>query len=180
MENLRHPHIVDYHHSWVELTTLTQFGPDVPTLYLLMSFANGGSLAHLIKARQGGSTEKEEEDSSSGKQAANKEDLIAEQRKQRDKRKVGGMEKATSDRRKSDTRSIHYFRTDELIVLFKNITDGLEFLVGVKCKYADTIHKLYQHSKGIMHLDLSGFALLPSPASPITAFRTSQCVAQLG
>lgn len=32
LETLRHPNIVDYHHSWVELSTLTNFGPKIPTL----------------------------------------------------------------------------------------------------------------------------------------------------
>ncbi|EIM19279.1 kinase-like protein [Wallemia mellicola CBS 633.66] len=126
LESLRHSHIVDYHHSWVELATLTTFGPRVPTLYLLMSFANGGSLAELIRARQGHHVTEDMRSSDN----MTKEELIASH-----KRRLGKRIERTYE---GPSKRINYFHNDELLLLFRNICDGLEFL----------------HSKGIMHLDL--------------------------
>lgn len=32
LETLRHPNIVSYHHSWLETTRFSSFGPSIPTL----------------------------------------------------------------------------------------------------------------------------------------------------
>ncbi|TIB62051.1 hypothetical protein E3P78_02529 [Wallemia ichthyophaga] len=151
LESLRHPHIVDYHHSWVELATLTQFGPRVPTLYLLMSFANGGSLAELIYERRGGNAEgvdKAHSPSNSHSQSRSytNENFIAETRKQRRQKRQNSIHSAhstdTHTNNNTDTPAPtpthQHLRTEELLQLLKHITDGLDFL----------------HSKGIMHLDL--------------------------
>ncbi len=53
MESLHHPHLIHYQHAWIERCQLTQFGPNVPTLFVLMMAANGGSLADWISARAG-------------------------------------------------------------------------------------------------------------------------------
>ena len=38
LEELRHPNIVTYHHSWLETAQFSSFGPKVPTLlYVLLS-----------------------------------------------------------------------------------------------------------------------------------------------
>ena len=86
-----------------------------------MSYANGGSLSDLIAARQGGATKSET--------LLNKDDLIA----QRKLSKRFG--KQTSSFENSP---IHYFRSEELLLLFKDIVEGLVFL----------------HEKDILHLDL--------------------------
>ncbi|KAJ1929658.1 putative serine/threonine-protein kinase iks1 [Tieghemiomyces parasiticus] len=49
LETLRHPNIVDYKHSWVELQQLTRFGPKVPCLFILMDCANGGNLEEYVE-----------------------------------------------------------------------------------------------------------------------------------
>ncbi|RUP52448.1 kinase-like domain-containing protein [Jimgerdemannia flammicorona] len=49
LEKLHHPNIVDYKHAWLEEHKLTQFGPQVPCLFILMECANGGNLEEYIE-----------------------------------------------------------------------------------------------------------------------------------
>ena len=46
LESLRHANISSYHHSWLEMHAGSDFGPAVPTLFLLLEFANGGRQVH--------------------------------------------------------------------------------------------------------------------------------------
>ena len=45
---LRHRNLINFHHVWLEVSRLTQFGPPVPTLYLLQEFASDGDLEKYI------------------------------------------------------------------------------------------------------------------------------------
>jgi len=47
-ERLHHPNIVEYKHSWLELSRSSPFCPLVPFLFILMQYCNGGSLDELI------------------------------------------------------------------------------------------------------------------------------------
>ncbi|CAE7711144.1 iksA [Symbiodinium sp. CCMP2456] len=47
-ERLHHPNIVEYKHSWLELSRRSEFCPFVPFLFILMQYCNGGSLAEQI------------------------------------------------------------------------------------------------------------------------------------
>ncbi|OMJ16578.1 putative serine/threonine-protein kinase iksA, partial [Smittium culicis] len=49
LESLSHPNIIEYKHSWLEMHTLTSFGPPVPCLFILMGFANGGNLYEYMQ-----------------------------------------------------------------------------------------------------------------------------------
>ncbi|KAF5363031.1 hypothetical protein D9758_012613 [Tetrapyrgos nigripes] len=51
LEKLHHPNIVAYHHSWLEPTQFSPFGSCVPTLLVLMQWAEGGSLDDFIEGR---------------------------------------------------------------------------------------------------------------------------------
>ncbi|POW15447.1 hypothetical protein PSTT_02049 [Puccinia striiformis] len=53
LESLRHNNITQYHHAWIEESQLSRFGPKVPVLYILMNFANGGTLDDYISLRKG-------------------------------------------------------------------------------------------------------------------------------
>ncbi|PRP72782.1 hypothetical protein PROFUN_07682 [Planoprotostelium fungivorum] len=44
----KHPNIVNYQHSWLEYGRCADFGPEIPCLFILMEYANGGSLADVI------------------------------------------------------------------------------------------------------------------------------------
>ena len=37
LETLRHPNIISYHHSWLETTRFSSFGPSIPTLQYVAS-----------------------------------------------------------------------------------------------------------------------------------------------
>jgi serine/threonine protein kinase len=63
LQRLHHPHIVQYQHAWLEYHKSGDFGPVVPSLFILMEFANGGNLADLIAERiKAGSCLDEEEE----------------------------------------------------------------------------------------------------------------------
>eukprot|EP00927_Polykrikos_kofoidii_P036005 TRINITY_DN30459_c0_g1_i1.p1 TRINITY_DN30459_c0_g1~~TRINITY_DN30459_c0_g1_i1.p1 ORF type:complete len:757 (+),score=129.41 TRINITY_DN30459_c0_g1_i1:143-2272(+) len=47
-ERLHHPNVVNYKHSWLELSRSSLFCPLVPFLFILMQYCNGGSLGELI------------------------------------------------------------------------------------------------------------------------------------
>ncbi|KAJ2089601.1 putative serine/threonine-protein kinase iks1 [Coemansia sp. RSA 487] len=51
LESLRHPNVVEYKHSWLEMHGLTNFGPRVPCLFILMEYANGGNLQEYMEPK---------------------------------------------------------------------------------------------------------------------------------
>ncbi|CAL1709204.1 unnamed protein product [Somion occarium] len=53
LETLHHPNIIQYHHAWLETCQFSSFGPKVPTLHVLMQWAEGGSLDDFIDVRLG-------------------------------------------------------------------------------------------------------------------------------
>ncbi|KAJ3906702.1 hypothetical protein F5879DRAFT_1008704 [Lentinula edodes] len=53
LERLHHPNIITYHHAWLESSQFSSFGPKVPTLHVLMQWADGGSLDDYIDVRLG-------------------------------------------------------------------------------------------------------------------------------
>lgn len=83
-----------------------------------MSFANGGSLAELIKARQGHHVTEDMRSSDN----MTKEELIASH-----KRRLGKRIERSNE---GPSKRVDYFHNDELLLLFRNICDGLEFLVS--------------------------------------------------
>ena len=48
LENLRHTNIIEYKHAWLEYHKLTQFGPSIPCLFILMQLAEGGNLEEFV------------------------------------------------------------------------------------------------------------------------------------
>ncbi|KAJ2355998.1 putative serine/threonine-protein kinase iks1, partial [Coemansia sp. RSA 2618] len=51
LESLRHPNVVEYKHSWLEMHQMTMFGPKVPCLFILMEYANGGNLQEYMELK---------------------------------------------------------------------------------------------------------------------------------
>ncbi|KAJ2820039.1 putative serine/threonine-protein kinase iks1, partial [Coemansia sp. 'formosensis'] len=51
LESLRHSNVIEYKHSWLEMHRLTNFGPSVPCLFILMEYANGGNLQEYIEPK---------------------------------------------------------------------------------------------------------------------------------
>eukprot|EP00474_Spongospora_subterranea_P005228 CRZ05686.1 hypothetical protein [Spongospora subterranea] len=48
VESLRHPNIVAYKHSWLEVTQTADFGPQVPVMFMLMEYANIGNVFDYV------------------------------------------------------------------------------------------------------------------------------------
>ncbi|BGP34960.1 putative serine/threonine-protein kinase iks1 [Rhodotorula toruloides] len=103
LESVSHPNIVAYHHAWLETSSAipSRFAPQVPTLHILMSYANGGSLAEFIEARRGS-----REESARGS--------------------VG--ERARHRRKDEKERAVHLLRLEDIVTLFEDIVRGLAFL----------------------------------------------------
>eukprot|EP00928_Gymnodinium_smaydae_P026467 TRINITY_DN20778_c0_g1_i1.p1 TRINITY_DN20778_c0_g1~~TRINITY_DN20778_c0_g1_i1.p1 ORF type:complete len:1048 (-),score=202.32 TRINITY_DN20778_c0_g1_i1:121-3207(-) len=48
LERLRHMNVIDYKHSWLEMSRHSEFCPYVPFLFILMEYCNAGALEGLI------------------------------------------------------------------------------------------------------------------------------------
>lgn len=91
LESLRHANIISYQHAWLESYNTTPFAPTVPHLFILMSFANGGSLEQFLSDRRSDS-------SSEG---------------------TGDLRKLAFKARKGKQQAVHYLRLDEICALFR-------------------------------------------------------------
>lgn len=47
-EKLHHENVIDYKHSWIEFCQLTEFGPRIPCLFILMEMADCGNLEDFV------------------------------------------------------------------------------------------------------------------------------------
>ncbi|KAI0037215.1 kinase-like domain-containing protein, partial [Vararia minispora EC-137] len=140
LESLHHPNIVTYHHAWLENAQFSSFGPPVPTLHVLMQWAEGGSLDDYIEMRLGHSSNGDAPsatdgplDTRSGRiRAFRALQRAAPEEKARLRTRLG-----LSERERVRT-AVHLFSAEEVLGLFRGIVDGLAFL----------------HDKSILHLDL--------------------------
>lgn len=48
LEYMHHPNIITYKHTWIEHAKLSDFGPEIPCLFMLMEYANFGNLDDVI------------------------------------------------------------------------------------------------------------------------------------
>ncbi|KIP06309.1 hypothetical protein PHLGIDRAFT_107158 [Phlebiopsis gigantea 11061_1 CR5-6] len=184
LEQLHHPNIIQYHHSWLESSQFSSFGPKVPTLHVLMQWAEGGSLDDFIDVRLGrrstthihpASTPAPENNSPQttknqplsrgarirafrAMQSASPEDR--EKRKQELAGNISG-----SNTCQTDWKAVHLLSAEEVKSLFQDVVEGLSFL----------------HDKSILHLDLKpGNVLLTwdegrlIPRAMLSDFGTSQ------
>lgn len=162
LEQLHHPNIVTYHHAWLETSQFSAFGPRIPTLHVLMQWAEGGSLDDFIDIRLGrrtahphihpvpaeamGSLGSAQQDS--GRESMSRSARIkafrAFQRATPEERermvREGYGRPDTLDRRKSgkEWTPVHLLSAEEVKSLFQDVVQGLSFL----------------HNKSILHLDL--------------------------
>ncbi|KAK4048089.1 putative serine/threonine-protein kinase iks1 [Microbotryomycetes sp. JL201] len=106
LESVQHANIVTYHHAWVENSQLSPYSPSVPTLHILMQYANGGSLDSFINRRRGFTSDSDREQNDSSVSPAKRKERFR-------MRKLG---------------AVHLLRLDEILDLFEDITHGLAFL----------------------------------------------------
>ncbi|GAA5846636.1 hypothetical protein JCM3766R1_005793 [Sporobolomyces carnicolor] len=108
LEAVQHPNIISYHHAWLETSIPATFAPAVPTLFVLMAFANGGSLSDFVTARGGAAAS-----------AIDEIDISLDERKQRFRnRRQGGR----------SGRAVHLLKVEDILKLFGDVVLGLGFL----------------------------------------------------
>ncbi|CAI2173717.1 18062_t:CDS:10 [Funneliformis geosporum] len=133
LEKLHHPNIVDYKHAWLENHQLTNFGPQVPCLFILMECANGGNLEEYIDERS--STFAMQQDPEEPK-FSTKDRILRTRRMRR-----APEQSSTINARVQSKRSLNL---QEIWLFFIDICEGLGHL----------------HRHGIVHRDLKPSNLL--------------------
>ncbi|KAI6021882.1 kinase-like protein [Pisolithus microcarpus] len=178
LETLRHRNIITYHHAWLESSQFSSFGPKIPTLHVLMQWAEGGSLDDFIDVRLGRPSklphlQLSSSSSTPDSPSARIRQFRAMQRappeeRERLRRK---MEEKTASRNtgKSSWKAVHLLSAEEVRSLFSDVVEGLSFL----------------HSRAILHLDLKpGNVLLTHdegkliPRAMLSDFGTSRDMLQ--
>ncbi|WRT65045.1 uncharacterized protein IL334_001987 [Kwoniella shivajii] len=141
LETLRHPNIIPYHHSWIDVTRFSNFGPPITALHVLMQFATAGNLDTYLLTRS--HTNQPRPDLSAG-DIADSESLgqlpKAERIKAFKKRRQSAVEGTSGKgkRRREEMRGVLLLGMEEIMKLFGEIVEGLAFL----------------HANSILHLDL--------------------------
>ncbi|THH07039.1 hypothetical protein EW145_g3655 [Phellinidium pouzarii] len=140
LERLRHPNIITYHHSWLETHQFSTFGLKVPTLFVLMQWAEGGSLDDFIEGRCGRAHNFPDSGPPSGFSGL---DMRSRSERIRAFRAARARPQEEREQRKAErTRGIrtavHLLSAEETKCLFTDVVSGLAFL----------------HDKSILHLDL--------------------------
>ncbi|KAF9787814.1 kinase-like protein [Thelephora terrestris] len=169
LEALRHPNIITYHHSWLETTQFSSFGPRVPALFMLMQWAEGGSLDEFIDARLGRNHSFDMHQSGpSDPDVHQPEDIrsrSARIRAFRAQQQAHKQNISRPSRPSASLKAVHLLSAEEIKSLFHDVTSGLAFL----------------HEKSILHLDLKpGNVLLTwdegklIPRAMLSDFGTSQ------
>uniref|UniRef100_V5EZU8 non-specific serine/threonine protein kinase n=1 Tax=Kalmanozyma brasiliensis (strain GHG001) TaxID=1365824 RepID=V5EZU8_KALBG len=180
MESLHHPNLIHYQHAWIERCQLSAFAPEVPTLFVLMMAANGGSLADWISARAGEATAAAGESgrSDSGRatsvgfshlrdgKAGTSGDGQKQGKKEEDVATVNPAERLRIERLKAALRQRRANRTaanKQTSVSPRPIDPQIETEVGVHLLREDEIYSLltditsglaFLHDRGILHLDI--------------------------
>ncbi|KAH9059610.1 kinase-like protein [Lactarius vividus] len=179
LETLRHPNIITYHHAWLETAQFSTFGPQIPTLHVLMQWAEGGSLDDYIDARLGRPTHlphPTSNDVSTDDDDAPSEvhSRSARIRAFRAMQRAAPSEKSALRAKLSNNghawTAVHLLSADEVLGIFGGVAAGLGFL----------------HDKSILHLDLKpGNVLLTwdegalIPRAMLSDFGTSRDMLQM-
>lgn len=148
LESLHHRNIVTYHHAWLESYQFSAFGPKVPTLHVLMQWAEGGSLDDFIGLRLGRSIGLPHMQSSESSPAPDDPTPSARIRaframkrappEERERLRREMEERNDSRGNRPSWKAVHLLSAEEAQSLFADVTHGLAFL----------------HDKSILHLDL--------------------------
>ncbi|EUC58803.1 kinase [Rhizoctonia solani AG-3 Rhs1AP] len=140
---LHHRNIITYHHAWLESARFSTFGLAIPTLHVLMQWAELGSLDDLILQRLGVKAPDREPDPSeppSGEYQTREARIRAFRA-----RAVGGPSHSSGEvrrrearRRAREMKAVHLLSAEEIRSLFGDVVAGLAFL----------------HESSFLHLDL--------------------------
>jgi serine/threonine protein kinase len=143
LERVHHQNIVSYKHSWIEMCKISDFGPSVPCLFLLMEYADCGTLADIIWPDKKQEKLPRQESSSKSIQSSSSK-----------RRRKQGQASAQSSTVLPLT-SEGYLHERDIWRLFRDIVKGLRYL----------------HRAGIIHRDLkcenSMYRCLPHNSSTL-------------
>ncbi|CAE6469741.1 unnamed protein product [Rhizoctonia solani] len=140
---LHHRNIITYHHAWLESARFSTFGLAVPTLHVLMQWAELGSLDDLILQRLGVKSADRDPDPS---EPPSGEYQTREARIRAFRARAGGgpvhasgeVRRREARRRAREMKAVHLLSAEEIRSLFGDIVAGLAFL----------------HESSFLHLDL--------------------------
>ncbi|WWC59167.1 uncharacterized protein I303_101715 [Kwoniella dejecticola CBS 10117] len=142
LEALRHPNIIPYHHSWIDVTRFSNFGPPIVALHVLMQYATAGNLDTYLLTRS--HTNQPRPDLSAGDIADSeslgqlpKAERIKAFKRRRQSAAEGVAGKARPKKRE-EMRGVLLLSAEEVMKLFSDVVEGLAFL----------------HANSILHLDL--------------------------
>ncbi|QRV74645.1 kinase domain protein [Ceratobasidium sp. AG-Ba] len=143
-EKLHHRNIITYHHAWIESARFSSFGLAVPTLHVLMQWAELGSLDDLILQRLGAKSppdraSTEPSEPPSGEYQTREDRIRAFRARAGRGQAVGGAEVRKEARRRArEMKAVHLLSAEEIRSLFGDVVAGLAFL----------------HESSFLHLDL--------------------------
>ena len=113
LQQLKNENIIEYKHAWLENSQLTQFGPSIPCLFILMEYANGLNLQDYI---------------------------VMQEKIQKDQRHVlpmsGSMHKSGIGANKFGE-MVRYLESQTIIELFLDIIQGLSHLHSLNIVHKD-------------------------------------------
>ncbi|OCF41815.1 IKS protein kinase [Kwoniella heveanensis CBS 569] len=143
LEALRHPNIIPYHHSWIDMTRFSSFGPPITALHVLMMYATAGNLDTYLLTRSHTNEPRPDlsandiADSESLSQLPKAERIKAFKRRRQSA--VDGVQGGMPRKRKQEeNRGVLLLGVEEIGKLFGDVVEGLAFL----------------HANSILHLDL--------------------------
>ncbi|KAJ1998437.1 putative serine/threonine-protein kinase iks1, partial [Coemansia thaxteri] len=150
LESLRHPNVIEYKHSWLEMHQLTNFGPNVPCLFILMEYANGGNLQEFMEPRTPSLLD-------AGNSTSEIKQRILRMRRQSRQGKSAAMTaNHTLDSGELDG-GRRTLTIDQIWSLFSDICSGLAHLHQLQIIHRDLKHmNLLLHWKDPAHKDTSG------------------------
>ncbi|KAL7418392.1 putative serine/threonine-protein kinase iks1 [Cryptotrichosporon argae] len=134
LEQLRHPNVIAYHHSWLDRTRFSSFGPPVIALHVLMTYANAGNLDVYLATRSHAARAGEKDGDDGGLDSESFREMSQKDRIARLKKRRKSGAAAWRD----ENRAVLLLDSEEILLLFSDVVEGLAFL----------------HSNGVLHLDL--------------------------
>ncbi|QRW03530.1 kinase domain protein [Ceratobasidium sp. AG-Ba] len=132
-EKLHHRNIITYHHAWIESARFSSFGLAVPTLHVLMQWAELGSLDDLILQRLGAKSppdraSTEPSEPPSGEYQTREDRIRAFRARAGRGQAVGGAEVRKEARRRArEMKAVHLLSAEEIRSLFGDVVAGLAF-----------------------------------------------------
>ncbi|KAG8691375.1 putative serine/threonine-protein kinase iks1 [Ceratobasidium sp. 423] len=130
---LHHRNIITYHHAWLESARFSSFGLAIPTLHVLMQWAELGSLDDLILQRLGVKTADRDPNPS---EPPSGEYQTREERIRAFRARAGGgpahssgeVRRREARRRAREMKAVHLLSAEEIRSLFGDVVAGLAFL----------------------------------------------------